>query len=204
MEKLRLLPTRKTQIDAGLVGVGDIMPDSLMFHTSHADYRIWHEVEYPVQIMRAPVIEHTARNGRVRMPVIAGMSIAADKGLDIKKWTNRVALHDLLYSQVVWIPAPTLVDRQGTLPLSSKLDHLVGLGGGQAKWLLDHHMFTCAQHLQGKGGMSIGRRRDHHHINRRIFRHLGSIGTGVNAGKGLHCTPQPFLVAVAHQCIGKP
>src|SRR3989442_871035 len=50
MHELGLLSASKTQIDTGVVGIGDIMPDALMLHASHTDDRIgdhkrvWHDV----------------------------------------------------------------------------------------------------------------------------------------------------------------
>src|SRR5207237_9090237 len=79
MHKFGLLSTSKAQVDTGLVGVGDIMPDALMLNTTYTDYRIRNQLEDPVQVMRSPIIEDSPRNWLVRMPVVTGMGVAAAK-----------------------------------------------------------------------------------------------------------------------------
>src|SRR6266516_6368665 len=57
MHKFGLFPTGKAQVDTVLVGIGNIMPDALMLNTTYTDYRIGDQLEYPVKVMRSPVIE---------------------------------------------------------------------------------------------------------------------------------------------------
>src|SRR5438876_10444179 len=92
MHKLGLLPASKTQIDAGVVGIGDIMPDALMLDASYTDDGIGDQIEHPVQIVRPPVIEDTARDWFVRVPVITGMGIATNKRLHVEDRPDRLAL----------------------------------------------------------------------------------------------------------------
>src|SRR2546421_9940465 len=63
MHKFGLLSTGKAQVDTGLVGVGDIMPDTLMLNTTYTDYRIRNQLEDPVQVMRSPIIENSPEIG---------------------------------------------------------------------------------------------------------------------------------------------
>src|SRR5437588_12868965 len=51
VHKFGLLSTGKAQVDTGLVGVGNIMPDALMLNTAYTDYRIGDQFEDPVQVM---------------------------------------------------------------------------------------------------------------------------------------------------------
>ena len=110
MEKLCLLPTCEAQVHTGLVSVSDIMPDALMLNAAYTHDGIGDQIENPVQVVRAPVIENAAGNRLLGVPVVAGVSISSDKGFDMENRSNRAALEDLLNCQVVGVPASALID----------------------------------------------------------------------------------------------
>ena len=184
MHKFGLLTAREAQIDGGMIGIGDIMPDPLMLHAAHTHNDIGDELQYPIQVVGTPVIEDAAGDGFVRMPVVAGVRIAADEGFYVEDIADSFLLEYLLNCQVIRVPAPTLVDRQGALVLLRETNHLIGLGSSKTEWLFRDHVLAGAQHLHGNGGMRIGWSGNNHHIDIRVFCHLLKVGAGLYTWEG--------------------
>ena len=136
------LPTGKAQVDTGLIGIGNIMPDAFMFDATHGHHRIGDKLENPVKIVGTPVVEDATGDRFLGVPVVAGVSIAADESLHMKDRADSAALHHLLNGKVVGVPATALVHGEHALMLLRKLNHDVGFGGSEAEWLLGNHVFA--------------------------------------------------------------
>ena len=73
------------ELEDGLdvVFIGDVVPDALMEQAEHTrDLLAGHQVENPVQEVRAPVEECAAGDGLVRAPPVAGVAVAREARLD--------------------------------------------------------------------------------------------------------------------------
>src|SRR5579862_3629378 len=92
----------------------------------------------------------------MRMPEVAGVSIATNKRLDMEDLANRSRPHNLLNRKEVGIPTTILIDRKRQAALLGEPNEFVGLIGGQAEWLLDHGMLARKQQLARQRGVCVG------------------------------------------------
>src|SRR5947209_17571330 len=109
MDELRLLTPGKAQVDTGMVGIGHIMPDALLLDAAHTHDFLGDKLENPVQVVRAPVVEDAAGDRFVRMPVVTGMRVAADKGLDVEDRADGAALQYLLDGEEIGVDRKSVV-----------------------------------------------------------------------------------------------
>ncbi len=130
VHKFRFLPPGKAQVNGGVVGIGDIMPDAFVFDAAYTDHRTGNQLQNPVKVMGTPVIENAARDRLVRVPVVTGVGVTTNEGLDVEDGADGSTFQHLLDCQVVRVPTPALVDGQGTLLFLRKLNHDIGFGSG--------------------------------------------------------------------------
>src|SRR6266567_7136413 len=127
------------------------------------------------------------------------MRVTTYKCLDVEESADGSAFEHLLDSKIIGVPAPTLVHRQREMFFVRELDHLIGLGGHQAKGFFSYNMFASAQHLHGDGRVGVGGSRHDHHINSAVIRHLLQVGTGAHTWEGLPRYNQALFVTIADE-----
>src|SRR5207247_6389504 len=75
----------KRHVDTNLVGVGHVMPHPLVPDRGHVADRSVEQLQHPVEVVRAPVVDRPAGDGLVAVPEIARMRIPADEGLHVEE-----------------------------------------------------------------------------------------------------------------------
>src|SRR6266487_5882123 len=128
------------------------------------------------------------------------MRVTTYKCLDVEESADGSAFEHLLNSKIIGVPAPAVVHRQCEMFFVRALDHLIGLGGRQAKGFFSYNMFVSAQHLHGDGRVGVGGSRHDYHINSGVIRHLLQVGTGVHTWEGLPRYRQTLFFKVAAAC----
>src|SRR4029453_776363 len=101
-------------------------------------HELWNaaeKLEYPVDVVRSPVVPGAAGDRGVRVPRPTGMREAADEGLDVEDLAEEPGTDRTSHRHEVGIPAPVLVNRQHALVRGRGRDDLIGLGDGQKERL---------------------------------------------------------------------
>ena len=167
-----------------MVFVGDIVPDALMEVPGDALHlAAWHEVENPVQKVRAPVVERPAGEGFIRAPPVAGMAVAGEAGLDGEDVSDQLFLDNgFLEGQEVAVVTTVVEHGEQQRPLFRRRDHGGRFGGGEAHRLFADHGLSRLEGFDRQCGVAAMGGDDRHQVDLRIGQQRWNVGIGAQAG----------------------
>ena len=151
-----------------LVGVGGVVPHPGV--GAAEDPRRWRSVELqdPVDVVRAPVVDRPAGDRLLGVPCPARMLEAADERLDVEHLADVAAVDDVSQGEPVAVPPTALVHGDDAIVLGGGCDDGVGVGAAQAHRLLDHDVLAGAQQCEREFGVQDRRCGDDRDVDRRI------------------------------------
>ena len=88
LQEGRLGTAGEGQVDADLVRVGDVMPNAFVRLRGDALDGVGEELEDPVEIVRAPVVDGSAGDRFMAVPEIAWVVVAADERLHVERFAD--------------------------------------------------------------------------------------------------------------------
>ncbi len=183
LEELGLASIGPSEPDADLVEVGDVLPHPLVAVGHDGDRVVVHQLEDPVDVVTAPVVDGPAADRHLAVPGAARVFEAADEGLDVEDVADEAALDGPAKGAVVGVPPAVLVDRQRDAVCVSGGDQFVGLGDGDAHRLLGDHVLAGPQCLESERRMAVGRGGDHHDVDGVVVQQIGHVRVGGDAGE---------------------
>src|ERR1019366_3909272 len=104
---------RPAQAHPDLVEVRDIAPNTLVAVGRQRRGEAAHELQDPVEVVRARVIDGAAGDGLLRVPRPARMLETTHERLDIEHLPERTAVDGSLDGEIVGVEAAALVNGEG-------------------------------------------------------------------------------------------
>src|ERR1700686_5791063 len=101
------------------------MPNALVRICGHSADGVRKELQDPVEIVRAPVVDRSTGDRLMAVPEIARVRVAADERLHVERLADSPRAHDLTQRQMVGIPAATLKHGEYQVPRGSRVDHAI-------------------------------------------------------------------------------
>ena len=102
-----------SEADDGLnvVFVGNVVPDEVrLVKPGDVNHRCLDDVEQPIEVVRAPVIELPARDGfHATPPIRIRFSVSTTPHLDIENFANNASLHQFAERPKICIPTPVVM-----------------------------------------------------------------------------------------------
>src|SRR6267143_3229871 len=121
------------------------MPNTLVRVGRNRLHRIGEQLQDPVEVMRAPVVDGAAGDGLMAVPVAAWVRIAADKRLHVEEVADAAGTDDVAERDEIGVPPAALKHRQHAFADRRLVDHAIYLVDSQRKRLLAYDVFACLQ-----------------------------------------------------------
>ena len=204
MGELGLDPVDEVHQHPAVVGVGDVVPDPLVGGRRDPLDLLGEQIQGPVEVVTAPVVDRAAADGLVGMPVVAGVAVAADEALVVEDLTELAAAHDLLEGEIVAVPPAVLIDGEHEPALLGRGDLLVGFGDGDAERLLHHHVLAGLESPQGPFGVRVGRGGDDDQVDVGVGQQVLAVGVAHQTGGELPGGRDPQRIGIADRRQREP
>src|SRR2546422_7877134 len=151
------------------------MPNALVSVRSDRLHGIGEELQDPVEVMRAPVVDRAAGDGLMAVPVAAGVRVAADERLHVEDLTDSAGADYAAKRDEVRIPPPALEDSQNPVADGRLVDHAIDVFDSQGEWLLADHVLACLERREHSIGMNSWRGADDHQAGIRVVEEVARL-----------------------------
>ena len=199
MGELGFDPVDEVQQHPAVVGVGDVVPDPLVGGGGHPLDLLGEQLQRPVEVVAAPVVDGAAADRLVGVPVVAGVSVTADEALVVEDLAQRAAADQGPERPEVTVPPAVLIDGQRQAAVVRCGDLPVGLLDRQAERLLHHDRLAGRQCAQGPVGVGVGRRGHDHQVDTVVGEQLLGAIVRAQGGRELAGGSRPGGIGVAHR-----
>jgi hypothetical protein len=168
--------TIEVQAHPRMIGVRHVMPYPLVVHGRDVLDLPLDEIQDLVDDVRPPVEERAAGDTRVRMPVVARVSVVPDEGLEVEDLTECTLTGQPADGQEVGVEASILVHDELALRTARVVHKVIALLRRQGHRLLDDDVQASIQGLVSPSGMAVGWSGDDDDVQVRVGQKVARIG----------------------------
>ena len=197
LDESRFAPVVPTHVHVNLIGIRYVAPDTLMRNRSHALRSASEDAKDPVNVMRSPVVDRATRERLVTVPPATGMFERSDECLHIEDVTKKSRVDCATKSEEVAIPAPVLMNRDCLTDFGRNGKQLLGIGDGEAHWLLDNDMLASPQEFKSDRRVEHRRCGDDDDIDIVSRAQRGEIHVTLHGRKVGHRGQAAFVIRIA-------